>query len=401
MRHSGKRCASFVLAMFCLAAAGTPGNAQDKAPIKIGLMLPYRGVYAISAEHMDRGFQAAVAEFGGNIAGHPVEIIRADDELNPMTGVQRFNKLVQSDNVDLVAGVIASNVGIALSELADRSHVPLVLVNANSDEITGKFCSPYVGRTAFSSNAYQYNSGKYWAGKGIKTATIMGPDYSAGHSNLDAFRRGFEEAGGTVLQEIWTPFQKTKDWAAALAQADAAGAQIIYAFFAGSEAIQVVKQHAEFGLRARMPLIGDQWLYDDALWPSLGDDVIGGENIAIYFAALTNEANMRFVKLFRDMFHEAPDVNSALGYDNGKAIMLTLQQLGGKMPEDRAKFLSIMRKLEFDAPRGKIRFNQFNSAQLEKVYVVKIVKGDGGKPERRYVDEFAGAPDLPGCTKQF
>ena len=378
-----------------------PASAQDKAPLKIGLMLPYKGVYATVAEGIDRGFQIALAEYGGKISGRSIEIIRADDELTPSVGVQKYNKLVQLDKADLVAGVVGSNVAIALSELAEKAKKPTVFVNAFADEITGKFCSPYVARTSFSANGFQFNSGKYWASKGIKTAVMMGPDYSAGHSFLNAFKRGFEEAGGKIAQEIWTPFQKTKDWAAALTQASNSGAEIIYTFYAGAEAVQVVKQHADFGLRDKIPLIGDQWVYDEALWPALGDLVVGAKHITVHFPGLENEANRKFVAAYRQAYNGDPDVSATLGYDNGKAIMLTLEKLGGEMPAEGAQFISVMRGLTFDSPRGKIRFNASNSALLDKIYIVQIVKGADGKLERKYVDEFKGAEDLPGCVKSF
>jgi branched-chain amino acid transport system substrate-binding protein len=392
--------ARLFVAAGALALTSVPVAAEN-TPIKIGLILPYKGVYAVPAEGIDRGFQVALSEFGNQIAGRPIEIVRADDELTPNVGVQKFNRLIQFDKVDLVAGVIGSNVAIALSELADKARKPLVLVNAFADEITGKFCSPYVARTSFSANGFQFNSGKYWAGTGIRSAVIMGPDYAAGHSFLGAFKRGFEEGGGKVVQEVWTPFQKTKDWAAALTQASNSGAQIIYAFYAGAEAVQVVKQHADFGLREKMPLIGDQWVYDEALWPALGDLAIGARHITVHFPALDNPANKKFVQEYREKYHEDPDVNASLGYDNGKAIMLTLQKLGGEMPAEGARFISTMRDLTFDAPRGKIRFNASNSALLEKVYVVEIVKGENGKLGRKFVAEFPGADDLPGCVKVF
>lgn len=383
------------------ATVGIPSYAQDKGPIKIGLILTYKGVYAPVSEGFDRGLQIAIAEYEGKIAGRAIEIIRADDELTPSVGVQKFNKLVQLDKVDFVTGIVGSNVAIALSELADRGKVPVIFGFAFADEITGKFCSPYIARSSFSANGFQYNSGKYWASKGIKTAVIMGPDYSAGHSFLGAFKRGFEEGGGKVVQEIWTPFQKTKDWGAALTQAGNSGAQIIYAFYAGAEAVQVVKQHADFGLRNKMPLVGDQWVYDEALWPALDDLVIGARHITVHYPGIDSEANRKFVTAYRQTFKEDPDVNASLGYDNGKAIMLTLEKLGGQMPADGAQFISTMRGLTFDAPRGKIRFNSQNSALLEKVYLVEIARGADGKPERKFVDEFSGAEDLPGCTKSF
>ena len=183
-----------------------------------------------------------------------------------------------------------------------------------------------------------------------------------------------------MIEEIWTPFQKTKDYSAALTQAANSGAQMIYAFYAGSEAIQVVKQHADFGLREKIPLIGDHWVYDEALWPALGDLVLKAKHVATHFPGIDTPTNKKFVDAFRKKFNMDPDVSSELGYDNGKAIMLTFEKLGGKMPEDKAKFVSTMRELTFDAPRGKIVFNAYNSAQLEKVYIVEIVKGADGKP---------------------
>ena len=132
------------------ATVGIPSYAQDKGPIKIGLILTYKGVYAPVSEGFDRGLQIAIAEYEGKIAGRAIEIIRADDELTPSVGVQKFNKLVQLDKVDFVTGIVGSNVAIALSELADRGKVPVIFGFAFADEITGKFCSPYIARSSFS-----------------------------------------------------------------------------------------------------------------------------------------------------------------------------------------------------------------------------------------------------------
>jgi branched-chain amino acid transport system substrate-binding protein len=387
----------------CAAAIGAVAavRAEEQVPLKIGLILPYKGIWAAPIENIDRGFRVALAEFGNRVAGRAVEVVRADDEMTPNVAVQKFNKLVQFDKVDVIGGGVSSSVSIVLADLADRAKKPIVMTDAHADEITGKLCSPYVARTSFSANAFQYGAGKYWAQKGVKKIVTMTADYSAGHAFMDAFKRGFEDGGGQVVLQIWTPFQKTRDWSAALSQATASGAQFIYAFYSGSEAVQVVKQHADFGLREKMPLIGDQWVYDEVNWPALGDLVIGGRFVASYLPGAETDANGKFVAAYRQMFNEDPDVNASLGYDNGKVIMLTLEKLGGRIPDDSAEFTKALRTVSYDAPRGKMRFNATSSAQLEKEYLVEIVRGPDGKPLRKLIDEFAGAPDLPGCTKSF
>jgi branched-chain amino acid transport system substrate-binding protein len=373
---------------------------QQATPIKIGFMMPYKGVYAALGEAFDRGFQAAIAEVGGQIGGRPIQIIRADDEMNTSVAVQKYNKLVGYDKVDLVAGVFASTVAISLIERAEREKKPTIVAQAISDEVTGKFCSPYLARTSYPVNTYQYAGGQFWAKKGIKTAVLMGADYSAGRASLAAFRLGFEQAGGTILKEIWTPFQKTNDWSSALAQAQSSGAEMIYAAYAGSEAVQVVRQHAEFGLRETMPLVADQFVYDPSIWPALGDNIYGATLIAEYNPNSNTDANKKFIEVYRSKFGETPDGNASLGYDNGKAIMLTLEKFGGQLPRDGAEFVSEMRKLDYQAPRGRIQFNKRNSALLEKVYVLRIIKGEDGKPRFESVDEIKAGDELPAtCEK--
>lgn len=384
-----------------LTLSGVPVIGAESGPIRIGLLLSYKGVYAPTSEGADRGFQVALAEFGNSIGGRKIELVREDDELSPSVAVQKFNRLVLSEKVDVVAGVISSSVAIALSEIAQKVKKPLIFSFAFADEVTGKFCNPYVARTSFSANAFQYGAGAYWARKGVKTAVTLGPDYSAGRSFLEAFKRGFEDNGGKVVNQIWTPFQKTKDWGAALTSAKASGAEIIYSFYSGNEAVQVVRQHAEFGLKKTMPLIGDQWVYDETLWPAMGDAVLGARHITVHYPGIDTPENRAFVEAYRKMFNADPDVNAALGYDNAKAILLTLQKFGGTVPKDGAEFVAALRQIQFEAPRGLVRFAPTGSAQLASVYVVEIERGSDGKLFRKYVDQFPGAGDLPGCERAF
>ena len=80
--------------------------------------------------------------------------------------------------------------------------------------------------------------------------------------------------------------------------------------------------------------------------------------------------------------------------------MLTLEKFGGQLPRDGAEFVSEMRKLDYQAPRGRIQFNKRNSALLEKVYVLRIIKGEDGKPRFESVDEIKAGDELPAtCEK--
>ena len=56
----------------------------------------------------------------------------------------------------------------------------------------------------------------------------MAFDYAAGHQMMDAFKAGFESAGGTVVGEAYPPLGETKDFGPYLAKAKAANPDAVY-----------------------------------------------------------------------------------------------------------------------------------------------------------------------------
>lgn len=407
MNATSKFSAAGLAALAAAGMAFTPTGAalaQSKPDLKIALMLPYKGVYGELAKGVDNGWQVAIDEFGGAVAGRKIVMVREDTESNPTVAVQKANKVIQSDNVDLMAGIISSGVGVALGQLAGREKKPLILALAVADGITGENCNAYVARTSFSGHAFQYSAGQYWA-KTYKSAVTLGPDYAAGHSFLGnppkfpgGFRKGFEDGGGKVVDQLWSAFQKTKDWGPFLVKAKDSGAQILYSFYGGSESIQVVKQHHDFGLAKNLPLIGDQWLYDELLWDAMGDIVLGTKHVTSHVPELKNPANVAFVAAHAKKFGHTPDVNAYLGYENAKATFLAAAALNGDTA-DGAKLIKTMATLDYTdkMPRGKFSFNKDNNAVVHQLYMVEIVK-DGGKLSKKLVETLPGTTDLPGCA---
>ncbi|MGE0748528.1 MAG: ABC transporter substrate-binding protein [Rhodospirillales bacterium] len=392
MRHH--RIVAAATAVF--AAFGLTGAAHAQDSVKIGLMLPYKGIYASLAEGIDNGWKLALEQWGNKAGGKTIEIIRADDENDPKGAIQKANKLVKSDNVDILSGVVSSGVGVAMAKFAETEKKPFVLTFAVADQITGSMCNPYLARASFSANAYESGAGAYWAKQGKKTAVTIGPDYAAGHAMIAGFKKGFEAGGGKVVLELWSAFQKTKDWGPLLTKAKEANADMIYSFYGGAESIQVVKQHAAFGLKKSLPLMGDQWLYDEALFDAMGDAALGARYVATATPDAPGEGSKKFAAAFTKKFGSEPDVNAAIGYENAVAILMALDKAKGDV-KDGAAFIKTLQTVEFDAPRGKFRFNKDNNAQLDQIYLVEIVKGADGKLTRKYVETFPGGQDLPGC----
>ncbi len=389
---------SYLAVLAALAVSGAAASgAHAQEEIKVGLLLPYKGVFAQLAEDIDRAWELALEERGGMAAGKKVVLVKADTEADPTVGVRAANRLLRSDGVDVLAGTVSSAVALAVSDLSKRTKKPLVLALAVADELTAENCQPYAIRSGFSAHALQEGSGAYWANElEDKTAVTLGPDYAAGRAMIRGFVDGFTANGGTIKDQYWTVFRQTKDWGPVYGKAKESGAAMIYAWYAGAESIQAVKQHAEFGLREAMPLRGDQWLYDANLWSAMGRDVVLGARFAtVYTPAAGTPQSDAFVKAYSDKYGAVPNVTAGLGYDNALAVLEGIEAVNGDVSDGKA-YVDAIRGLTIEAPRGKITFSEANGAQLETLYLVEVAEEDG-KLVEKLVSTIPPGKDLPGC----
>ena len=97
-----------------------PGRARGQAasPIKIGILLPKSGPYAVQGENGHHGAEIAVDDFGGQVLGEPIELIW-EDESSPQASQQRMRKLIEENKVVAVQGGISS--GDVLAVMANQS----------------------------------------------------------------------------------------------------------------------------------------------------------------------------------------------------------------------------------------------------------------------------------------
>jgi branched-chain amino acid transport system substrate-binding protein len=152
-------------ALALLAAA--PAQAQQKS-LKIGFIATFTGPAGILGQHLYDGFMLGVDEAGGKLGGLPTDVIKEDDQLKPDIGLQAAQKLIEKDKVDIVSGIVFSNVMMAVYKPVIDSKTILVSSNAGPSPIAGKLCSPYFFSTAWQNDAPHEAMGKYLQDKGVK-----------------------------------------------------------------------------------------------------------------------------------------------------------------------------------------------------------------------------------------
>jgi branched-chain amino acid transport system substrate-binding protein len=379
-----------ILATLGLATVlATPVAAED---FKVGLLLPYSGVYAALGNDIEAGFNLGIEQFGAD-SGATFEIVREDTEVKPPVALSKAKKLVLQDKVDVVAGVVSSGVLGAMRDMIHGAGVPLIVANAGNDEATGASCSPYITRMSFSNGQVNRPMGTWMAEQGIKKVFTLAPDYAAGRQMIDGFTSTFTEAGGEIVGQEFTPFQKTQDFGPYLAKAKASGADAVYVFYAGGEAISFVKQYDSFGLKAELPLYGSGFLTSPLYVNAEGPAAEGVITALHYVPTIDSDANKTFADAFSAANGRVPSEFAVQGYDAARALVEAVKAGA----TDRESLANALRQVSFEGPRGTTSIDPATNNIVQPIYVYETVAGDGGLTQKVLAQLPAEADPANGC----
>ena len=177
--------------------AANVANAQDT--IKIGVIMPYSGIFSDTSTQMDGGLKLYLEQHGDTVAGKKIEIIRKDvGGINPAVAKRLAQELVVRDHVNILAGFVLTPNAIAAAEVSKEAKVPLVIMNAATSIITLK--SPYSVRVSMTLPQITAPFGAWAVKHGIKSVYTMVADYGPGHDAEQGFTGAFKAAGGKVAR---------------------------------------------------------------------------------------------------------------------------------------------------------------------------------------------------------
>src|SRR5882724_3327401 len=208
--------------------------------IKIGFVNTFSGPAAAIGIDARNAFELALDHLGRKMAGKPVEVIYEDDQQKPEVGVQKSQKLVESDKVDFVIGYIWSNVLLASLKPVVDSQTFLISANAGPSQIAGEQCSPYFFSTSWQNDQTPQAMGTYMTQKGVKTVFLIGPNYAAGKDMLTGVRTTFK---GQVIGEELTKWPDQLDFSTELSKVRAANPDAIFVFYPGAAGVQFLTQY--------------------------------------------------------------------------------------------------------------------------------------------------------------
>ena len=287
-----------------------PASAEQKT-VKIGYVSTFSGPTAVIGNDMRNAFELALDHLGRKIGGLPVEVIYEDDTQKPDVGVQKTQKLIESDHVDFIAGYIWSNVLLAsLKPLVDSKTIT-VIANAGPSQVAGELCSPYVFSTSWNNDQTPETMGMYMNQKGLKKVFQIGPNYAAGKDMLQGMRNTYK---GEVVGQEMTRWPDQLDFSAELSKARAAQPDAIFIFYPGASGVQFITQYVQAGLKGQIPLY-QVFSIDELSLPRLKDLAMGVPGAQQWVNDLPNETNKKFVADYIAKYKSRPSFYAAQSYD--------------------------------------------------------------------------------------
>ncbi len=384
------------LAALAMATLGLTAHAADQ--IRIGFMSTLSGPSAALGLDIRDAFNLVVKNNGGKLGGLPAEVIVVDDQMNPDTGKQLTARLLKKDRVDVVTGIVFSNVMLAIAPSILENQTFLVSANAGPGAFSGEGCNPYFYVASWQNDGYHEAAGQFANTKNFKSVVLLAPNYPAGKDALTGFKRLYK---GQVIEEIYTKLGQL-DFAAELAQVRAAKPQAVYIFQPGGMGINFIKQWVAAGLDKQMTLIGPGFSADEDVIKAVGEPMVGMFNTSHWAHDLGNAENRKFVADFQKAYGRMPTVYAAQGYDTALLIDAAVRDAKGKI-EDKATFGKALASTNFKSVRGDFKLN-VNHAPIQNYYLRQIWKDANGRITNKLVgtvltnhaDAYASACKMKG-----
>jgi branched-chain amino acid transport system substrate-binding protein len=372
MKFFQKFKVAFLSATFILGATYNQVIAQDKGPIRIGVLAPITGPLATPGQEMLDGLKMYWEQNKYTAGGRKIELVIADTTCNPDQALTQARRLALQEKVSFLLGPLCGHEGPAVAQVSKETGIPLILDPAGADTNTKWDRTPTVVRTAVSASQIGHPFGDYlYKDLGGRNVTFIASDYTWGHEVAGGMMRTYTEAGGKINKVIWAPLATT-DYGASIA-AIPSDSDAVVVVLAGVSRIRFFEAWYNFGYNKKFKLHGGYWLHEDAI-PQIDDRAVGLiSNTVHYVAGIDTPENKTFVNEYARRYKKLPSWFAESSYTSSMWTKAAIDSIKGNV-EDRAAFLKAMRTVKItNAPRGPLVLDAYDNP-IQNMYITRLQK---------------------------
>lgn len=346
-----------VIAVFALV---TPFVANAEGKLKVGMITTLSGGGASLGIDVRDGFLLAVKQSGNT----DIDVVIEDDQRKPDIAVQLADKMIQSEKVDVMTGIIWSNLAMAVVPSVTAQNKFYLSPNAGPSALAGKGCHPNYFNVAWQNDNLHEAAGAHATEEGFGKSFILAPNYPAGKDALSGYKRFFE---GELAGELYTKLGQT-DYAAEIAQIRASGADSLFFFLPGGMGISFLKQFSDSDID--LPVVGPAFSFDQGILQAVGDAALGVKNTSQWNKDIDNPTNAAFVESFQSEYGRLPSLYASQGFDTAN---LLLSAMSAADVSDADAFRAALKAADFDSTRGNFEFGN-NHHPIQDIFVREVIK---------------------------
>lgn len=328
--------------------------------VKVGMITTLSGGGAGLGIDVRDGFMLAVKQSGNS----DITVVVEDDQRKPDIAVQLADKMIQSEKVDVLTGIIWSNLAMAVVPAAVAQGKFYLSPNAGPSALAGKGCHPNYFNVAWQNDNLHEGAGAYAKDAGYKKSFILAPNYPAGKDALTGYKRTY---GGELAGEVFTKLGQT-DYAAEIAQIRASGADSVFFFLPGGMGISFMKQYAASGVE--IPLVGPAFSFDQGILQAVGAAALGVRNASQWSKDIDNPTNKAFVESFQAEYGRLPSLYASQGFDTANLLLSAMAKASVK---DADAFRAALKQADFKSTRGAFKFGD-NQHPIQDIYIREVIQ---------------------------
>jgi branched-chain amino acid transport system substrate-binding protein len=350
------------------------GQAFAEAPkisdgvVKIGILTDMSSIYSdIGGPGSIVAAQMAIDDFGGKVAGKPIELVYADHQNKADLSASIAREWFDNEKVDAILDVMSSGSALAALEVAKQRKKIIAFNSPGATRLTNEACGPYAIHWAYDTYAMAHGTGYAMVKQGYSTWFFITADYAFGTDLERDTSEVIVANGGKVLGGVRVPIN-TSDFSSFLLQAQASKAKVIALANSGGDTTNSIKQAAEFGInRGGQRLAGMLVFITDV--NSLGLDIAQGMLLTTAFYWDMNDETREWSKRFMAKHGSMPTMAQAGLYSTVTHYLKAVQAVASDESEAVMSKMRATPVNDFFVKNGKIRED---GSMVHDMYLVEV-----------------------------
>lgn len=309
--------------------------------VKIGLMTDMSATYSeVAGNGTVVAAQMAIDEFGGTVAGAPIELVTADHQNKADIAANKAREWGDTQQVDAFAELVTTSVAMAVFEVAKQQNKIALVSGAASSPLTNDACIPTGLHWTYNTRALAVGTGAAVVKEGGDSWYFLTADYAFGDALQKDVTAVVEANGGSVLGASRHPFPSS-DFSSFVLQAQASGAKVIGLANAGADTTNAIKAANEFGVIAGGQKVAALLAFLTDI-KSLGLDVAQGLQLTVSFYWDMNDETRAWSQAFYEKTGKMPTGVQAGTYSAVRHYLKAIEATGS---DDSETIVAKMREM--------------------------------------------------------